>query len=323
MDRFDRIYALHKMLVRARVPVARRQLEAAFECSAATVKRLIEDMRLHLDAPIRYDRARNGYHYAPSADGGRYELPGLWFNAGEVYALLACQQLLENIEPGLLGTELTPLRSRIGKLLSAGHSTQGELSRRVRLLAMAKRKSAISFFTPVASALTLRRRLWLAYHGRARDDCSERTISPQRLVHYRDNWYLDAWDHEREALRTFAMERIQSARPLPDAALDVPEAELDATLGAAYGIFSGPPQAEAVLRFSAHQARWVADETWHSEQRSAWLPDGRYELRVPFGDPRELVMDILKFGPEVEVVAPPALREEVKQRLLAAAAIYG
>lgn len=54
----------------------------------------------------------------------------------------------------------------------------------------------------------------------------------------------------------------------------------------------------------------MADETWHPKQKGRF--DGEhYHLEVPYADHRELVMDILKHGPEVEVVAPEALRAEV------------
>jgi proteasome accessory factor C len=71
----------------------------------------------------------------------------------------------------------------------------------------------------------------------------------------------------------------------------------------------------AVLRFTAERARWVANEEWHPEQRGEFLPDGRYQLSLPYADPRELIMDILKYGPDVEVVAPDSLRAAVAERL--------
>lgn len=66
-----------------------------------------------------------------------------------------------------------------------------------------------------------------------------------------------------------------------------------------------------MLRFSATRARWVADERWHPDQAGQYLTDGRNELWVPYRDARELVMDIMRHGPEVEVVAPDSLRREV------------
>ncbi len=322
MDRFDRIFLLHKALVRARVPVSCARLEETLECARATVIRTIADMRDHLGAPIVYDRARNGYLYAMGEGGGRYELPGLWFNAEETFALLACHHLLRSLQPGLLDSEIDPLRQRLEQLLGTRQGGKGQLAKRVRILGMAHRAPAADVFGPASSALTLRRRLAFDYDGRGSGARTARSVSPQRLVHYRDNWYLDAFDHAAAALRTFAVERMHDARLLATKAQEVPEAMLDAELAGGYGIFAGAPTATAVLRFSALRARWVADESWHPAQTARWRDDGSYELSIPYSDPRELAMDVLRYGADCEVVAPPSLRELVRSQLRAAAARY-
>lgn len=126
----------------------------------------------------------------------------------------------------------------------------------------------------------------------------------------------------KEALRSFTVDRIRKCAPLDEAALDISEAELNEYFATSYGIFGGKPVHTAVLRFSSQAARWVADEQWHPDQQGIWLEDGGYELRIPYGDPRELIMDILKYGPEVEVVAPDGLRREMAERLKRAAEKY-
>ena len=103
---------------------------------------------------------------------------------------------------------------------------------------------------------------------------------------------------------------------------DWPEAELDAHFASSYGIFAGPARAWATIRFSPHAARWVADERWHSQQKGRFLPDGRFELQLPFGTARELLMDVLRYGPDAEVIAPVSLREEMKQLLTLALTGY-
>ncbi|MSQ67738.1 MAG: YafY family transcriptional regulator [Gammaproteobacteria bacterium] len=322
MDRFDRIFNLHKLLVRARVPRSRAHLEAALEISRATLTRTIRDMRNFLGAPIEFDRVRNGYFYQTQTGGGRYELPGLWFNAEETMALLACQKLLSNLQPGLLDQEIEPIRARLEKQLAARQGGRGQLINRVRILDMSRRPPAAAVFGPLSTALTQRLQLRFGYDGRGAGTASERLVSPQRLVHYRDNWYLDAWDHDREALRSFAVERIRAAHAQSTPAHNIPDAELDAQLAAGYGIFSGPVAAWAVLRFTAVRARWVADEQWHPAQTHRWLEDGRYELSVPYSDARELLSDILKHGPDCEVIAPAELRAAAAAQLRAAAALY-
>ncbi len=320
MDRFDRIFELNRILQAARRPVPRRRLEEALECSRATVKRLIEDMRLYLNAPIRYDRGRGGYRYDQS-EGTMYELPGLWFNPSELHALVSVQQLLARVQPGLLDTHLRPLQRRIDELLRLQHASSDEVPRRIRILQAAARPTG-PFFQSIAGALAQRQRLRLRYYNRASDAQSERVVSPQRLTHYRDNWYLDAWCHLREALRTFALDAIEEAQALSEPAQDVADAALEEHLSAAYGIFAGTPEQIAVLRFSPERARWVSRERWHSRQEGHFLPDGRYELRVPYGNPLELVMDILRYGPEVEVLAPNSLRSSVRERLEQTLAVY-
>jgi len=322
VDRFDRIFALHQLLSSHRHPVSRQQIEQTLECSRATAKRIIDNMRDYLNAPIEYSRKHNGYYYARNSEYGEmYELPGVWFNASELQALLSVQQLLNEMQPGLLERQLAPMQKQIDRLLRAQHAGGEEIGRRIRILRAAARSTGEHFHT-VADALARRQRLHVHYLKRSDGNISERTLSPQRLTHYRDNWYLDAWCHLREGLRTFALDAIQTARISDQAATDIPQRQLDDYLSSAYGIFSGTARQTAILHFQPHRARWVAAEQWHPQQRSDWLDDGRYELRIPYSHTTELVMDILKYGPDVEVVGPESLRRKVAERLRQAAELY-
>lgn len=318
MDRLQRLYRLHGLLKARRYPVPRQTLLDELACSSASLTRLIAELRDLLGAPIEYDREAGGYRYSHD----RFELPGLWFTPGELTALFTAQKLLAEAQPGLLDGQLAPLRGRIETILAQEHLGAGELTRRVRILRMAARPPDTTVFQTVAGATARRLRLELRYHARESDTVSQRQVSPQRLIHYRDNWYLDAWCHQRDALRSFALDRIRAATELEAPALDLPDPDLDAHFAGAYGIFAGAPRHTALLRFTPERARWVAEEQWHPRQQSRWLEDGRFELAIPYADPRELIMDILKYGPDVEVAAPPELRAEVARRLAAAAAQY-
>ena len=318
MDKFDRIYQLHQIFSSHRHPVPVRELCARLECSPPTVKRLVREMRLYLDAPIISKRGC-GYFYDRAA---AFQLPGLWFNAEELHALLTMQLLLARLQPGFLERRIAPLRRQVETLLErSGHAAAGELHR-IRILGLYHRARRLPLFPLIAGAVLERRRLSIVYHSRSKDEETSRTVSPQRLVHYRDNWYLDAWCHERRGLRCFALERIRSARLLDARAEDLSDAELDAHLASSYGIFSGRPTHTAVLRFTPRRARWVSEEEWHPRQSGRFLDDGSYELSFPYHDPTELVMDICRFGPDVHVVAPPELRRQVRTWHEQAAARY-
>jgi predicted DNA-binding transcriptional regulator YafY len=197
------------------------------------------------------------------------------------------------------------------------------VARRVRVLTVGARRMQLPHFQAVATALLQRKRLAIGYRGRSRGDATEREVSPQRLVHYRDNWYLDGWCHWRQALRSFSVDAMARVRVLDDPAVEIDDAELDVTLGAGYGIFAGREVQWATLRFSAERARWVAAERWHTRQHGRWDAEGRWVLSVPFADPRELVMDILRHVPEVEVIGPQELHDEVLRRLRTALHMHG
>ena len=321
MDKFDRIYELHKILRDRRTPISREDLMRRLECAEPTVYRLIRLLKDHLNAPIERHEELGGYYYRRDTGAGTFELPGLWFNAKELQALIVFDRLLESLEPGLLGEHLAPLTRRVTELLEHKRLGLGEAVRRIRVLGMASRPAG-EWFHVLAGATLQRKKLRIAYHGRSRDRVTERLVSPQRLVHYRDNWYLDGWCHLRKGLRSFAVDRVKNAVEIEETADARPEEELDEHYASAYGIFAGKANKTAVLRFSAERARWVADERWHPEQVGQFLTDGRYELRIPYRDDRELVMDILKHGPEVEVVEPQALRQTVADRLADALTLY-
>lgn len=321
MDKFDRIFLLHAIFSSRRTAIGMEDLEARLECDRSTVFRTINVLKDRLHAPIVFDPVVGGYRYEESKTAGSYQLPGLWFTATELQALAVLQRLISDIGGGLLEEHLDPISSRIEELIKHQKLHLSEAAERLRFPALGARPAGAAFPT-VAAATLQRRKIWMIYRDRSRDTVSERTVSPQRLTHYREGWYLDAWDHEREGLRTFAVDRISRPVLLDEPARDISVAELDEHYASSYGIFGGKADKEAVLRFSAERARWVADEQWHPQQQGAYLPDGRFELRFPYRDSRELVMDILRHGGEVEVITPDSLREEVLEAHRRALAVH-
>lgn len=323
MDKLNRVSHLKRIFDGRRTPVSLRQIMDQLECSESTARRALSTYRDDFGAPLTYDRKGGGWRLEARAGD---ELPGVWFRPAELHALLAARELLRQIGPGLLAEQIDPIAKRIEHLLAERGLAPLAIDRRVRLIAIGARDCPGAAFTAVAEALLTRRRLSIRYYPRGRDDETEptaaREVSPQRLSWYRGNWYLEAWCHRARALRRFAVERITEPRRVDRAAREVPEAELDAVLGSAFGIFAGPATATAVLRFTARRARWVAEEVWHPAQQGTWLPDGRYQLALPYARIEELAMDILKYGPDCEVLAPPELRSAVRAQLAETLAAY-
>ena len=323
MDRSDRFYRIVGLLREQTVVTTKKFLDE-LEVSLATFKRDLEYLRSAFNAPIEYDSDKGGYILTGNVNlGPKFELPGLWFNPSEIYALLTMRQLLADIQPGLLEPSIQPLMGRLEKLLDRTTDYRlADIEHRVHVERIGGRTPDNAIFQTCASALLERKCLRLAHFNRASGAHTSRTVSPQRLTYYRSTWYVDTWCHMREGIRSFALDAIQGAEKLDEVAKDVPSEELEAVISAGYGIYSGRDVQWAVLRFSPTAARWVASEQWHKDQRSHFEDDGTFVLEVPYSADEELIMDVLRHGPNVEVAAPPELRQRVAARHGAAAAIY-
>jgi len=309
-------------------PVPRAVFLEELEISLATFKRDMDVLKDTFQAPITWKPGEGGRErgYVLQDKGwssGKLGLPRAWFTSSEIYALLMIDTLASHIAPGLLTEHLQPLITRITLALSAAEDSPEDVRSRVQLLASSARRREAAHFENVAKATVRRKRLEILYFTKSRNERSTRTVSPQRLLHYKENWYLIAWCHRAERSKVFALDSIEDAKVLKEPAFEADKVAIDAMVGKDFGIYSGGDRKWAKLRFSALQARWVEAEVWHPEQKASVLDDGSLVLEVPYSDQRELLLDVLKFGAEVEVLEPPELREEVRSRLRRALSQYG
>ena len=312
MERLHRI----KYMIQSRGCVPIEDFMTSLEISRATFKRDLDYLRDRMNAPIVYDRSMGGYRFDKPNAGDKIELPGLWFSEKEATALVLMQHLLANLDTsGLLSPHIAPLMDIVDGILGQSEVSAKELRKRIKVFGMSARKNVLENFEEVGVSLLKRQRLQLSYYSKGKNELTERAVSPQRLIFYRDNWYLDAYCHFRKGLRSFAMDGIRTAHVLEDKATEVPEKELHENFAESYGIFSGKATQRAKLRFTPKKARWVSAETWHGQQVSSFDKDGNYTLEFDYNQDPELVMEIMKHGDGVEVMGPASLKSKVRAEL--------
>jgi len=328
MDRTERFYKI-ELLLKSRGCVSFAALRDELDISPATLKRDLQYLRDRMSAPIVYSAMDNGYRFADAAEPGakaaQHELPGLWFSENEIHAMLTMHQLLAGLDDdGVLARHLQPLMEKLQGMLGTDATQARELMRRIKIIGTARRRVPSRHFELLGGALVQRHKVWLRYFKRSDRSLSEREVSPQRLVNYRNTWYLDAWCHASDGLRRFALDAIREAKVLDGKARNVAVRDLEAALDSGYGIYGGGSAKVkwATLVFDEDAAQWVANEEWHPQQKTRWLKDGRYELQVPYSEPTELAMDILRHGDSVVVVGDKALAALIRGRLERAMAGY-
>lgn len=319
MERLHRI----KYMIQQRKCVPREDFLSELEISPATFKRDLEYLRSRMQASIVYDRFLGGYKFENSSSIERIEMPGLWFSEKEATALVLMQHLLSSLDQGgLIGPHIEPLTAIIDGILGQSDATTKELRKRIKVIGMGSRKNSIENFSEIGAALLKRNRLDIAYYSKGKDENTAREISPQRLIYYRENWYLDAYCHLRNDLRSFSVDGIQSAVLTNKKAQEVSEKECQEHFAQSYGIFSGKATQRAKLRFTPEHARWVSGEHWHGQQVGSFDKGGYYTLEFDYNQDPELVMDILKHGSGVEVIGPASLKARVKAELSKALGLY-
>ena len=326
MAKFESINTLYKILKDARRPVSKKQLEEKLECSTASVERYLTDLRDTYNLDIAYNREFNGYEIVLGDDD--IELPSHLFTTQEINALLLIEQIINNMEPGFLEDDTKALKQHLSKIRSKFGGSDSEDKKdlsveRIRMINIGKRPGNMKYLSQITQAVLQGKQITIRYAGRSGEksiiqqmtEDIPRVLSPQRLTHYRDNWYLDAWCHNAKDLRTFAIERISDVEIHKTARKTLSHATLNAHYAETFGIFGGKVQGIAQLKFTPHRAQWVAEEIWHKNQKGSWLEDGSYLLEIPYGNDIELIGDILKYGDQVEVLAPAALRQNVIKQI--------
>lgn len=170
MGQLERIYKINTLLANRRF-VTRQELIDQLGISWPTLKRDLAHLRDRMNANIVFDRDLGGYRFdrdTPTV-GPQFELPGLWFSAEEIHALLTMQHLLSHLDAGgLLGPSIAPLMKRLHELLGSGTTEKAEVARRIRVQTVGARRMHLPHFQAVGSALLSRQRLEIDYQGRGR-----------------------------------------------------------------------------------------------------------------------------------------------------------
>lgn len=318
MDKHDRIQQLHRIFIQRRTPIKRSHLAEKLECSEKTIQRNLDVLRDHMAAPLIYDKEQKGWLY--NKKDQKFELPGLWLTAEEIQGLAVVLDIVEAMELGSFSSDFAAIKYAIDKLLAARGISSEQFNQWVSYIPKKRHRANTAIFQKISRALIDKQRLHIAYED-YKGHTTQREVSPLKVVHYDEKWYLDAWCHKRNDFRSFMLARISNACVHTEECVDTDEQARWAHFADSYGIFAGKAKHIAELRFSGASAREAASFEWHHDQQGEWK-EHYYELRIPYNDDRELVRTLLGYGDEVEVLAPSSLKKRVLTKAKQIVATY-
>lgn len=294
-------------------------LARELEVSAKSIQRDLDFMRDRLELPIAYDARRYGFHYTEEVTA----FPSLQITEGELFALLVAEKALQQYR----GTNFEkPLVSAFKKMAASLPDTVS--------LQLADWDQAISFrtsampildlacFDALARAAARREQLEIVYRKPGTAAGESRVIDPYQLANINGEWFLFAYDHLRQDLRTFAPTRIQSVRQTGRTFVRPKRFSIDSRLRDSFGVLSGRESQEVVIRFNAFAAEFIREKRWHPSQVMTDRAGGGVELRLKLSSLIEVQRWVLSWGSNALVVAPPELVTLVRSEAARVASAY-
>lgn len=276
-------------------------------------------LKERLDAPLEFDRAKGGWYYGDKT----WTLPSVMVTQGEMLAFLLSAELARTYS----GTSLEePLRSALQKISQGLH---GPVSLDLNALqpvftvaappAQSVREQRL---VELLGAIQERQCVKMRYYSAHRDARSIRTVHPHHLYNNNGDWYLIAYDPEKEEMRYFHVGRIeemtvQSARFTRRASF-----RADEWLKQDFNVQRGKKAEGVRIRFSAKQAPYVRERKWHASQTLEELPEGGVVLSFTTTALKAVRRWVLQYGTQAEVLSPEELRQDVADEGRAIAKLY-
>ena len=285
-------------------------LASQLEVCTKSVNRDLEFMRDRLDLPIRYDGRRFGYRYTEPVRG----FPTLQMTEGELFALVVAERALQQYR----GTNLEkPLLSALRKMeLSLPETISLSLSDVQQTISFRTSSEPIldlQIFDVLAKATTSRRQLEITYRKPGHQQAERRVVDPYHLANINGEWFLFAYDHLRNDLRTFVPARIKTIRSTGKTFERRKKFSLKERLRGSFGVQSGKGKFYVVVRFHERVADYIREKKWHESQQLRELNAGGVELRLKLSSLAEVGRWVLSWGGDAMVVRPPELAESVRQ----------
>ncbi|MEE9911026.1 MAG: transcriptional regulator [Deltaproteobacteria bacterium] len=309
---YERFFWFHNKVKENKYPNT-KTLSEKFDISRKTAQRDIDFLRDRMGVPLIYMPEQRGFAYEDHA----YELPGFWLEEEGLTSLLLAYRLASAVPDAALKTALRSfLEQLLTRLAHPAPVSVRDLSNKVSVRNIEYSRTTGKIYHAMLDALLTAKPIRIEYFSPHSAEASTRDILPLHLLHYMGTWHIIAHCSLKNELRDFVLSRIRSIRPsAKKIKTGIPAEKVRQYVRQTFGIFRGGETKDVRLRFSKEIAPWIAEQNWHPRQQTKMEKDGRLILTVPVADFREIKREILRYGSQVEVVSPRALREDVKNEI--------
>ena len=284
----------------------RKRLSEYHQVTERMIQKDLEIIRLRLGLTIKTEG--DGYFYQRLP-----QLPATLFSFSEAIALLSAARAAQAM-PGVNSTELAVAIARLESIFpqEIRPILKETLDRLPRSAVKTHRQTMLTLFY---RAYFEQKQILMNYQTQTESDGKQRVVEPYFILPYGRSWHVVAYDHLRQDVLQFKLDRVLEAELLDTHYQRPQNFDLDEYLGDTWGLMRGaagePEQVE--LLFDDHAGRWVSEERWHKSQSIEKNEDGTFTICFWVGITPEMINWIMYYGARVKVIQPEWLREKVAE----------
>lgn len=332
----ERILRIHERINRGRHPNC-SQIAAELETSRKTIQRDINFMRDELDLPIEYDETRHGYFYTrPVSD-----FPFLQTTAEDLVALIVARNALRHLGDTPLVASLRSSFQRLQQGMSDRVSIPwSDIDQAFSVRGSGVTKRDVSAFEKISRSILEQLELHFDYTKLNAKQAQRRHLQAYHLSEIDGGWYVIGHDIDRNARRTFAVQRMKGLSISRKKFARAEDFRMEDHFAGSFGAWTvaddgsdrigsvgaaGAKKMHSIrIRLSGFAAHFVPERRWHPSQQITLLDKAgdTIEFQLELSALEDIRRWVLSFGCQAEVLAPEPLRQQVKVELAAALTYY-
>jgi predicted DNA-binding transcriptional regulator YafY len=320
-DQLGRQWHIIQTLVVARTGKSVADLANDLDCHPRTVYRDLEALEA-AGFPV-YTEKKGGKNYWYILDAAKQHIP-VPFSQPELIALYFSRHLLQAGQDSVYADALESLFRKVKTTLAPRYGAY--LEQIEESLAVAPRPAKSTpppdpLFDQISAAIVRRHKLEIDYFTMSRRSRNRRRVAPYKLLFSEETFYLIGFCDQRQAVRTFSLDRIENCT-VTDLLFEAPdETALAEMIETSFGVFQGEPQ-RVKIRFSAAVAGYIEEKIWHHSQATHRQPDGSLLFTAVVAGLEEIKHWVLRWGAQAEVIEPADLRAALSEEARRMRAYY-
>lgn len=281
-----------------------------FGVKQRTIERDFERLRDELNAPLEYDRSQNAYHYTDPT----FSVPSVLLTEGELFTVSTVLPLMEQYKNTPLENSFRSIMEKIVSFLPEKVSVNSSfLNQDINFISDPLPKIDENIFNSIFEAVKSRRAVSFDYKSATSRTFKKKTFDSYRVLCQKGSWYVIGFDRGAEKIRVYALARIKNIS-LERETFNVPnDFDLKNYIDLDLGIWNNSePPAEYELLFAPETANYILEREWHKDQQVEENEDGSVSLKFTSNQKQMIFSWVMSFGDAVTVIAPSALREQIR-----------